>query len=159
MNKIYYEKVGRKYVPVAEYDSMFMDSFAKGNHLVMCYPGGTSRRFNIEPALAPMIAAGRFAEDEMCRIMVLKATEMRPQSTPVTPAQKDAWQKLSEAFGDTSTVLQGAAIRDIVDEGLKALQVEAEKLLRNEAVKQAYEQFLFIAALTKEHNDNASTSS
>jgi hypothetical protein len=156
MNKIYYEKVGRKYVPVAEYDSDFMDSFRKGNHLVMCYPGGTSRRFNIEPALAPMIAAGRYAEDEMCRLMVAKATELRPQSTPVTPAQKEAWQKLSEAFGDTSTVLQGASIRDITDAGLKVLQVEAEKLMRHEAVKQAYEQFLLVAALAKDHNDDAS---
>lgn len=154
-NKIYYEKVGHKYVPVAEYDSDFMDSFRKGNHLVMCYPGGTSRRFNIEPALAPMIAAGRFAEDEMCRLMILKATEMRPQSTPITPAQKEAWEKLSESFGQTSTVLQGASVRDIVDSGLAVLQQEAEKLMKHEAVKQAYEQFLLVAALAKDHNVDA----
>ncbi len=67
MKKIYYEKVGRRYVPVSEYDSEFLDAFPKGNHLVMCYPGGTSRRFRIDPALAPMIAAGRYAEDAICR--------------------------------------------------------------------------------------------
>jgi hypothetical protein len=156
MKKVYYEKVGRKYVPVAEYDSDLMDSYPKGNHLVMCYPGGTSHRFNVDPALAPMIAAGRFAEDEMCRMMILKATEMRPQSTPITPAQKEAWQKLSESFGQTSTPLQCASVRDIVDAGMAVLQQEAEKLMRHEAVKQAYEQFLLIAELTKVHNDNAS---
>jgi hypothetical protein len=43
-----------------------------------------------------------------------------------------------------------------VDAGLKVLHEEAEKLMKHEAVKQAYEQFLFIAALAKEHNDNAS---
>jgi hypothetical protein len=58
MKKIYYEKIGRKYMPVAEYDNEFLDSFPKGNHLVMSYPGGSSRRFNIAPAYAPMIAAG-----------------------------------------------------------------------------------------------------
>ena len=60
MKKIYYEKRGRRYVPIAEYDSTYLDSFTKGAHLVMCYPGGTSRRFNINPAYAPMIAAGRY---------------------------------------------------------------------------------------------------
>jgi hypothetical protein len=80
--KIYYEKVGRRYVPVAEYDNDLLDSFTKGNHLVMCYPGGTSRRFNIEPALAPMIAAGRVAEDAICKALN-KASEMRPARTPI----------------------------------------------------------------------------
>jgi len=39
MKKIYYEKVGRKYIPVSEYDSNLLDGFTKGNHLVMSYPG------------------------------------------------------------------------------------------------------------------------
>ena len=63
MKKIYYEKVGRKYVPVYEYDQTLMDSFPKGTHIIMCYPGGQSTRYNIDPAYAPMIAAGRVAED------------------------------------------------------------------------------------------------
>jgi hypothetical protein len=75
MKKIYYVKEGRKYVPVAEYDSDLMDSFHKGNHLVMCYPGGVSRRFNIEPNYAAMIAAGRVAEDAVCSAMI-KASEL-----------------------------------------------------------------------------------
>ena len=36
MKKIYYEKVGRRYKPVAEYDPDYLDSFPKGSHLVMC---------------------------------------------------------------------------------------------------------------------------
>ena len=47
--KIYYEKLGRRYVPVAEYDNDLLDSFTKGTHLVMSYPGGQSRCFNIDP--------------------------------------------------------------------------------------------------------------
>ena len=38
MKKIYYEKIGRRYVPVSEYDSEYLDSFSKGTHIVMCYP-------------------------------------------------------------------------------------------------------------------------
>jgi len=90
MKKIYYEKVGRRYVPVAEYDNDFLDSFPKGNHLVMSYPGGTSRRFNIDPNYAAMIAAGRVAEDAICKA-ISKASELRPKQTPITPKQKRAW--------------------------------------------------------------------
>jgi hypothetical protein len=151
--KIYYEKVGRRYVPVAEYDNDLLDSFTKGNHLVMCYPGGTSRRFNIEPALAPMIAAGRYAEDSMCRAMN-RASEMRPARTPITPAQQQAWKKLAEAFGDELCTLQGVSVRDIVEAGIDAMQAEANKLLTHDAVRLAYNHFLMVCALTKSHNND-----
>ena len=151
--KIFYEKVGRRYVPVSEYDNDFLDSFTKGNHLVMCYPGGTSRRFNIEPALAPMIAAGRYAEDSMCKAMN-QASEMRPARTPITPAQQRAWKKLAKEFGDELCTLQGASVRDIVEAGINAMQAEADKLLTNDAVRLAYNQFLMVCALTKSQTNN-----
>ena len=72
--EIFYKKVGRKYVPVYEYDQTLMDSFPKGSHLVLCYPGGSSRRFNVDPAYAPMIAAGRVAEDAISKA-IMDATE------------------------------------------------------------------------------------
>jgi len=87
MKKIYYEKRGRRYIPVSEYDNDLMDSFSKGTHLVMVYPGGASRRYNIDPNYATMIAAGRVAEEAMIRAMH-KASEMRPARTPITPAQQ-----------------------------------------------------------------------
>jgi hypothetical protein len=151
MKKIYYEKVGRRYVPVAEYDSDFLDSFTKGNHLVMSYPGGTSRRFNIDPNYAAMIAAGRVAEDEICRA-ISKACEMRPQQTPITEGQRRAWHKLAKEFGDDLATLNGLSVRDCAEAGIKAMQLEAEKLLTNPAVKEAYNHFLFVCALTKEEH-------
>lgn len=152
MKKIYYEKVGRKYVPVAEYDSDFLDGFPKGNHLVMCYPGGSSRRFNIDPAYAPMIAAGRVAEDAMCDA-IRKASEMRPQRTPITEGQQKAWRKLAKEFGDDLATLSLGCARDIAEAGIKAQMAEADKLMKHDSVKRAFEQFLLICELTKEHNE------
>ena len=151
MKKIYYIKEGGKYVPVAEYDNDLMDSFHKGNHLVMVYPGGTSRRFNIEPALAPMIAAGRVAEDAMCTAM-MKASELKPQQTPLTEGQRKAWRKLAKEFGNELCTLQGSSTRDIVEAGVKAMQSEADKLMQHEAVKQAYDHFMFVAKLAYDEN-------
>jgi hypothetical protein len=150
--KIYYEKRGRRYVPVAEYDSDLLDSFAKGNHLVMCYPGGTSRRFNINPAYAPMIAAGRVAEDAICR-SISKAAELRPQRTPITEAQQKAWKKLAKEMGDELCTLTGLSVRDCAEAGVKAMQAEADKLLKHESVRKAYDHFMLMCELTKENNN------
>jgi hypothetical protein len=155
MKKIYYEKVGRRYVPVAEYDNEFMDSFTKGNHLVMSYPGGTSRRFNIDPNYAAMIAAGRVAEDAVCKA-VNKASEMRPARTPITPAQQRAWKKLAKEFGDELCTLNGASTHDIAEAAVKAMQVEADKLMQHDSVRKAYDHFILMCELTKEHHGKPS---
>jgi hypothetical protein len=149
MKKIFYEKVGRKYVPISEYDSNLMDGYSYGTHLLMVYPGGASRRYNIDPNYAAMIAASRVAEEAMIRAMH-KASEMRPVRTPITPAQQKAWKKLAKEFGDELCTLSGASSHDIAEAGIRALQLEADKLMNNPAVKKAYEHFLLIAELTKD---------
>jgi hypothetical protein len=148
MKKIYYEKIGRRYVPVSEYDSEYLDSFSKGTHIVMCYPGGQSRRYNIDPNYAAMIAAGRLAEGGICEAM-RKASEMRPQRTPITPGQKKAWNKLAKEFGDELCTLNCASIHDIAEAGVRAMQTEADKLMTHASVRAAYEQFLLVCALAR----------
>jgi len=151
MKKIYYEKVGRKYLPVAEYDNDLMDAFTKGTHLVQVYPGGASRRYNIDPAYAPMIAASRVAEDAICRA-ISEASELRPKQTPITEGQRKAWKKLAQEFGDELCTLQGLSVRDCAEAGVQAMMLEADKLLANPTVRKAYEKFLFVSELSKEHN-------
>lgn len=152
MKKIYYEKKGRRYVPVAEYDNDYMDSFPKGNHLVMCYPGGTSRRFNINPNHAAMIAAGRVAEDAISKA-VIKASEMRPHRTPITEEQRQAWENLTKSFGDERYYIELPSAREIAEEGVKAMMEEADKLMSNPSVQKAYEHFMLVCELTKENNE------
>jgi hypothetical protein len=155
MKKIFYEKVGRKYVPVYEYDNELLDSFPKGNHIVMCYPGGQSRRYDIDPNYAALIAAGRVAEDAMSQA-VRKASEMRPQRTILTLGQKKAWEKLAKEFGDDLATLHINSARDIAEAGLKALQEEADKLMKHASVQKAYDQFILMCKLAGENeNDSA----
>jgi hypothetical protein len=149
MKKVYYEKVGRRYKPVAEYDSEFLDSFPKGTHLVMCYPGGSSRRFNINPDYAGLIAASRVAEDAISSAVV-KASEMRPHNKPITEKQKKAWEALAKAFGNDRYYVEIPSAREIAEEGVKALQEEAMMLYSNEVVRKAYDHFILMCELTKE---------
>lgn len=149
MSKIYYEKRGRRYVPVAEYDPELLDSYPKGTHLVMCYPGGISRKYNIDPDYAAMIAAGRVAEDAISRALY-QATEVRPQRKPITQIELDAWQHLVQVMGDEARTILRPSSRDIAEAGVKAMEQEAEQLLKHPAVRKAYDNFLLICKLTKE---------
>ena len=150
MKTIFYKKVGRRYEPVSEYDNEYLHSFPKGDHLVSVYPSGGSRRYRIDPAFAPMIAAGRYAEDAICTAMS-KADEVQPPRRALTEAERAAWNNLIAVWGDEARSLRRAAIRDIAEAGVNAMQIEADKLMQNEAVRKSYEQFQLMCKLAKEN--------
>jgi hypothetical protein len=151
---IFYIKKGRRYVPHSTYSNEFCDAFPKGTHLVQSYPGGSSRRYNIDPAYAPMIAAGRVAEDAISR-KIMDVTEIRRQAknrnTPLTPGQKAAWDNLIAEFGPDAKQLEWPSARECAEAAVKAMMDEADILMSNPAVKKAYERFLLVCELTKEN--------
>jgi hypothetical protein len=95
-----------------------------------------------------MIAAGRVAEDAICRA-ISRASELRPQTTPLTEKQKAAWNALKESFGDEISTLRGLSIHDCAEAGVQAMQAEAEKLLKHDSVRRAYDHFLLVCELSK----------
>jgi hypothetical protein len=149
MKKIFYEKVGRRYKPVYEYDQTLMDAFPKGAHLVLCYPGGQSTRYNVDPAYAPMIAAGRVAEDAISKAL-MKASDLRPKSAPLTEGQKAAWENLVKEFGPEARYLEWPSAREACEEAVKAMAEEANVLLEHPSVKKAYDHFMLICQLTRD---------
>lgn len=152
MKTVFYKKVGRRYKPVSEYDDELMMSFPKGTHIVMCYPGGQSTRYNIDPNYAAMITAGRLAEDAVCEA-IYKESEARPKERPITERQRKAWEEMKAAFGDEFFSLTFRSTRDLAEAGVKAMQEEADKLMQNESVRKAYEHFQLMCELTKEHKN------
>lgn len=153
MKKIFYERVGRKYVPVYEHDNDLLDSFSKGTHLVMVYPGGKSTRYNVDPNYAAMIAAGRVAEDEICRAMFV-ASEAKPKERPITERQRAAWEEMKAAFGDEFFSIQFASTRDIAEAAVNAMQAEAERLMTYPAVQEAYDHFMTVVKLCSKGDDS-----
>lgn len=150
MKKVFYEKRGRRYVPVAEYDPDFVDSFPKGTHIVMCYPGGKSLKYDIDPAFAPMIAAGRYAEDAICDA-IHKHNEARPKRQPITERQRAAWEELKAAFDDDLFTIQYSSMRELAEAGVKAMQQQANQLMTNDAVRHAYKRFMLVCKLTMQN--------
>lgn len=149
MKKIFYEKIGRKYVPVYEYDQTLMDALPKGAHLILVYPGGKSTRYNVDPNYAAMIAAGRVAEDTISKAL-MRASDLRPKSAPLTEGQRKAWENLVKEFGEEARYLEWPSAREACEEAVKAMQEEAEVLMTNPAVKRAWNNFQLICQLTKE---------
>lgn len=159
MKRIFYEKVGKRYKPVSEWDHALMDALPKGAHLVMVYPGGKSTRYKIDPNHAALIAASRVAEDAISSA-ILKATEIRRQGNrerQLTSEQRAAWENLVKEFGDSAKQLEWPSARECAEAGSKALVEEADKLLQNPSVKLAYEHFLLVCELTKENNNELSS--
>ena len=149
---IFYVKKGRRYVPHSTYSNEFCDSFTKGTHLVQVYPGGSSRRFNIDPNYAAMIAAGRVAEDVISEAL-RKASDLRPKSKPLTPGQKTAWENLVKEFGEEARMLEWPSAREACEEAVKAMQAEADKLMTHESVRKAYDHFQLMCEITKEKHE------
>lgn len=133
-------------MPVSEYDSELMSAFPKGAHLVVTYPGGRSTRYNVDVAYAPMIAAGRVAEDTISRA-ISQASEMRPTKAPVTESQAAAWRRLQKEFGDERYAVTIPAARDVAEAGVQAMIDEAAKLMDNPVVRKAYDEFMLVCKL------------
>jgi hypothetical protein len=146
MKKIFYEKVGKRYKPVMEYDDFLLDAFPKGSHLVCVYPGGQSTRYKIDPAYAPMIAAGRVAEDAITQA-IYAASEAKPKERPITKEQREAWETMKHVFDDEFFSLEFESIRGLAEAGVMAMQAEADKLMQHPTVKEAYDHFMFVAKL------------
>jgi hypothetical protein len=149
MKKIFYKKEGRKYIPVSEYDSELYSAFTEGTHLVSVKPGVTSYMYKIDPAFAPMIAAGSYATDTIARAIV-RASDLRPQHVVVTEEQRKAWHLLSETFGEKIHALEWPSAREAAEAAVDALTEEANKMLEVPAVRKAYEHFMFVYKLTKD---------
>jgi hypothetical protein len=150
MKTVFYKKVGRRYVPVSEYDSELLDAFPKGTHIVMSYPGGKSTRYNIDPNYAAMIAAGRVAEDAITQ-SIQHSTELRPMNRDMDEDLQRRWKEFIATVPDHFRFMftHGSA-RDAAEAGVKAMQEEADRLMQNEAVRRAYEQFQLVCKLVSQ---------
>jgi hypothetical protein len=150
MKTVFYKKVGRRYEAVSEYDPALLDALPKGTHVVMCYPGGKSTRYNVDANYAAMIAAGRLAEDAISKsIMDASALRVPEKARPLTPGQKAAWDQLVLELGDSARALEWASYREAAEAGVKAMQAEADKLMSCPAVRRAYDKFMLICQLTR----------
>ena len=107
-----YKKVGKRYRPVAEHEEW--DSYPEGAHLVVCRPGSTMRRFNIDPDRAGLLAAAEPLREQIMAIVVEKM-RMRPTKRPLTPQQRQAWETFKGVMGQDGYLLEYPSVAEIAD--------------------------------------------
>ena len=154
MDEVYYKKVGSKYIEVTRSDAI-SNSFPMGASLVICEPGVMTKYYRIDPATAPLIAASMESKRIMSKVL-MNELSLRPSKTAHTEEQVAAWKKLSETFGEEIHPLQWPSVHAAVDEAMKVLHKDAQRMLEYPAVKKAYEEFLLVYNLTKEQNESDS---
>ena len=150
MKKIYYEKVGRRYVPVSEHDQDLMDSLSYGDHLISLYPGGSTHHYRVAPNFAAMIAAGRYARDAMCDAIRDAAQMKSNEGRQITPEQLAAWENFVAVMGESGRCIHFNSTHDIALAGIKAMEQEAAKLMTHPAVQDAYNHFLTVCKITSQ---------
>ena len=119
-----YKKVGRRYRPVAEHEEW--DSYPAGAHLVVCSPGSTLQRFDINPDRAGLLAAAEPLRAQI-RALVMELHRMRPPRAPVTQKQADAWHAFERAMGNDAYVVEYASVGEIADAVVDLIVTEAGK--------------------------------
>lgn len=119
-----YKKVGRRYKPVAEHEEW--DSYPEGAHLVVCSPGSTLRRFNVDPDRAGLLAAAEPLRAQI-RALVMELHKMRPTRRPVTLAQQAAWRRFQKAMGGDGYWVEYASVGEIADAVVDLIVTEAGK--------------------------------
>ena len=107
-----YKKVGRRYHPCAEHEEW--GSYPAGAHLVVCQPGSTLRRFDIDPDRAGLLAAAEPLRDQI-KDLVVEQLRMRPAREPVTQKQADAWRAFQAAMGNSGYAVSYPSAHALAD--------------------------------------------
>lgn len=123
MKRTFYEKRGRRYVPVYEYDSDLVSAMPHGSHLVFVEPGCRTTVFNVKPLRAPLVAAIRQHREALC-------DELReysaPQPTrPLTERERKGYEAWRKVMGGEQLVLTRPSVAALIDK-LESLLTESE---------------------------------
>jgi hypothetical protein len=145
-----YKKVGRRYVEIGEFDPEYIDHVPNGVTMTVKRPGMQSTRYNVDPDIVPLLAASLYCEDQISNA-IYRAGELRPYNRSITPEQRVAFDNFLATMPEDDSnrfMMTVGSARDAAEAGTQALVVEAEKLLANESIKNAYEHFLLLCKLS-----------
>ncbi len=144
------------YVPVAKYIPDSGERLSLGVHLQNVTENGWTRRFKVDPALVPFVAAAMILQPKLIDIMQEAEKFRIPTPLVSTPEQKAALDQVEVLFNRRFDTLQRDSIHDVSKNVLQVIQDAAVETLKNDTVRAAYEQFLLVVELTKEKSNDPS---
>lgn len=136
---------------MGEYNGDWEKTMPFGCHVHVVHEGGgQSYTYRIEPAIAPLVAAAMIMRDDLVGVIREAAEYEKPKKELLTERQHAAWKEFNDAFGGSISSLRGKSIHDVANQVLSVIAKRAENMLTNDAMKEAYDQFITVATLSKE---------
>lgn len=148
-----YRKVDGKFVAVAKYDREYHDNIPLNCAvLTVASEVSTMRRYNIDPAVAPFVAASMIMEREIVNVILeasVPSLETQPTSRKITytPEQLEAWKTATKILGMNRIELP--SFQQIGERVAKSIREKAEEIMKDKSVSAAYEDFLLLATMGK----------
>lgn len=116
-----YEKVGRKYKPVREHDTVVWESLPAGYSLIFTKPGGRSYMYNVMPDRAAAVAAMHEVREAMLDA-AQKVAEFKPQTAKLSKKHQAAYKKYQESIpASERCALWAGSLQDGLDAAIKVL--------------------------------------
>lgn len=126
----WYEKRGRRYVPVAEHEMRGWDVWTEGTYLVSVKPGVRSTMRLVSPASGEVEAAIKIVKDGMLSAMLQmnqSAGEPMAKTEEDRERAKKAHAAYMEIMGDRGAWFKGVSMHDVIDAGLSVLREHMKK--------------------------------
>lgn len=139
MKKIFYEKRGKRYYPVKEYDSDLMDAMPKGFHLLSVYPGGKSMRYDIDPDIVTMIATIMMINRDLPHL-IYEIGRLQPLAPALTEHQLKLYNDLMSSLPpEHSHYMSFGSAHDIAEKILNMIFEKSKDLLTDPHVKELFD--------------------
>jgi len=150
----FYKKRNGTFVEVSEYDSDLMAAMPVDTAtLTITKEGSVSRKYNVDIAIAPLLAGSMLLEDELS-VILSKATEAkRSNQKQLTKAENKAWENLITVGGESFRSLQYDSIANIASEISSHLTTKMSHILEDPTCNDAYTAFQLAVKLKLEKNN------
>ena len=154
MDKTYYTKNEQgEFDPVGV--GIFPDNFFKqGATLVVVDGNWRSNIYNVRPDHAAVLASLKLFKEQLINQIVEKS-EISPQRKELTPQQLAAWEELKKVLDDSTLVRPSAA--EIADRALEGFEEKTEDLLKDPAIRKAYERLETLIELKGKHHEESNS--
>ena len=115
MKRTFYEKRGRRYYPVAWYDSDLFSALPQGSHLITVEPGRQSCRYHINPDHAPLLAALEQHREVLVKVL-MEASSFKLQRRTLTKKETRACAAWEDIMGKGAMItLKRPSAQELLD--------------------------------------------
>ncbi len=139
------------YHPVREYDPDLTDALPYGTHLIIVDKNVQSRRYNIDPDYATLIAAAINCKDILLDTLAENNTATLSK-LPYTQKQLDLWEELKNSLEVDYLSMTKPSWNEQAESLVDKLIEQSKILLQKPAVQKAHANFQLICKLSKDYN-------